>query len=69
MLNLHLNLSITMKSTLKLSWALIIILLVSFISSCKEDEQEPDVMSSFTFTVDATDFKKDTITNQSYILY
>ncbi len=54
-----------MKSTLKLSWALIIILLVSFVSSCKEDEQEPDVMSSFTFTVDATDFKKVTFTNES----
>lgn len=33
--------------------------------SCKKDKDDPEVIASFTFTVDATDFKKVTFTNAS----
>jgi hypothetical protein len=45
-----------MKRIMKLSWVLLLMLSVAFVSSCKEDEQEPDVIASFTFKVDAADF-------------
>ncbi len=41
------------------------LLIIPFIMSCKKDAVEPDVIASFTFTLDATDFKKVTFKNES----
>ena len=39
---------------------------VSLFTACKDDDDpDPDVLSSFTYTVDATDYKKVTFTNAS----
>jgi PKD repeat protein len=54
-----------MKRIMKLSWVLLLMLTVAFVSSCKEDEQEPDVIASFTFAVDAADFMKVAFANES----
>jgi PKD repeat protein len=53
-----------MKKTLKLSWALLFLLTVTFVSSCKDDP-EPEVIASFTSTISATDFMTVTFTNES----
>ncbi len=50
---------------MKLSWVLLLMLSVAFVSSCKDDEKEPEVIASFTFAVDASDFMKVTFTNES----
>ncbi len=54
-----------MKKTLLFSTGFLLLVLVTFISSCKEDEPEDDVIASFTFTVDANDYKKVVFTNES----
>jgi PKD repeat protein len=54
-----------MKRIMKLSWVLLLMLTVAFVSSCKEDEAEPDVIASFTFTADAADFMTVAFTSES----
>ena len=54
-----------MKRTIKLSWALLFLLTVTLVSSCKKDTSEPAVIASFTFKVDAADFMKVAFTNES----
>lgn len=54
-----------MKRTLKLSWALLLMLTVAFVSSCKEDDPEPEVIASFTYAVDANDYKTVAFTNEA----
>ena len=52
-----------MKHLTKHSWAMIALLFITLLSACKEDEAEPEVIASFTYVVDAADFKKITFTN------
>jgi len=54
-----------MKRIMKLSWALLFILTVTLVSSCKDDEKEPDVIASFTSSVNAADFMTVAFTNES----
>ena len=54
-----------MKRIMKLSWVLLLMLTVAFVSSCKEDETEPDVIASFTFKADAADFMTVAFTSES----
>jgi hypothetical protein len=54
-----------MKRTLKLTWALLLSLSVAFVSSCKDDEPEPEVLAGFSFKVSATDYKTVEFTNGS----
>jgi PKD repeat protein len=54
-----------MKRTMKLSWALLFLLTVTLVSSCKKDTPEPAVIASFTFTPDAADFMKVAFTSES----
>lgn len=54
-----------MKKTLLYGTTLFMLVLLTFVYSCKEEEEEPDVIASFTFTVDAVDFHKVTFTNES----
>jgi len=54
-----------MKHIPKLSLLFMMLLGISLLMSCKKDEEEPEVISSFTFQVDAVDFKKVTFTNAS----
>jgi len=54
-----------MKKTMKLNWALLFALIVTLVSSCKDDTSEPAVIASFTFQVSATDYKTVAFTNES----
>jgi PKD repeat protein len=54
-----------MKRTMKLSWALLLLLAVTLVSSCKKSDPEPAVIASFTYTVDASDFLKVNFVNES----
>jgi PKD repeat protein len=54
-----------MKTTMKLNWVLLFALAMTLVSSCKKDSTEPAVIASFTFQVDASDFKKVAFTNES----
>jgi PKD repeat protein len=54
-----------MKKTLLLSAGLFLLVLVLFVSSCKKDEEEPDVIASFTYVLDVNDFKTAIFTNES----
>lgn len=55
-----------MKKSFRISSAVLLLLVVaSYFSSCKKDDPDPEVIASFTFVVDATDFKKVTFTNES----
>jgi len=54
-----------MKQTLKLSWVVFVILLTAFSISCKKKTTEPDVIASFTYKVDTSNFKKVVFTNAS----
>ena len=54
-----------MKKTLRISLALLLTVLLVPFTSCKKDDPEPDVIASFTFAVDASDYKKVTFTNES----
>ena len=54
-----------MKKRMRLGWAMLLILTVTLVSSCKKDDPEPAVIASFTFSVDAADFSKVLFTNAS----
>lgn len=54
-----------MKNFFRLSWAMIALVLVAQFTSCKEDDPAPEVIASFTFAVDASDFMKVQFTNAS----
>lgn len=54
-----------MKKTLRFSLVLLLTVLLVPFTSCKKDDPDPDVISSFTFKVDAADFKKVAFTNES----
>lgn len=54
-----------MKRTMKLNWVLLLSLIVTFVSSCKDDSSEPAVIASFTYAVDASDFMKVAFTSES----
>ncbi len=54
-----------MKKTLLYSTALFMMVLLTFMTSCKKDDPDPEVIASFTFAIDATDYKKVTFTNES----
>ncbi len=54
-----------MKKFQPYQWLAAIALLVTFLFSCKDEDPIPEVISGFTFTVDATDFKKVSFTNAS----
>jgi PKD repeat protein len=53
-----------MKTFMKLSGAILFLLIVAQIMSCKKDKT-PEVIASFTYQVDAVDFKKVTFTSTS----
>lgn len=52
-----------MRKFAKYSWAIMLLLIVAQITSCKKDEKEPEVISSFTFVVDAANYKLVTFTS------
>ncbi len=52
-----------MKQLTKYSWAMMLILVISLSNACKKDTTEPQVIASFTFAVDANNFKIVTFTN------
>ena len=54
-----------MKKTLIFGTSLLLLVLVTFINSCKKDEPEADVIASFTYAPDANDFKTIIFTNES----
>ena len=54
-----------MKKTLNTSLALLLIVLLIPFTSCKKEEPEKDVIASFTFKIDADDYKKVQFTNES----
>ncbi|MCC7318693.1 MAG: PKD domain-containing protein, partial [Bacteroidales bacterium] len=54
-----------MKKTLRISLALLLTVLLVPFTSCKKDEPDPDVIASFTFKVDETDYKKVAFTDAS----
>jgi PKD repeat protein len=54
-----------MKKSISLAGALFFLLVLTQLISCKKEEEDPDVIASFTSQVDAVDFKKVTFTNQS----
>ena len=54
-----------MKRSISLAGALFFLLVLTQLISCKKDEEDPDVIASFTFQVDAADFMKVAFTNQS----
>jgi PKD repeat protein len=54
-----------MKKTMFLSAALMVMALFTLMTSCKKDDPDPEVIASFTFAIDAQDFKKVTFTNES----
>jgi PKD repeat protein len=54
-----------MKRVLIFGAGLLLLALVLFINSCKKDEPTPDVIASFTYVLDANDFKTVIFTNES----
>ncbi len=54
-----------MKNTFKLSWVVFLILATALSMSCKKKTTTPDVIASFTYKVDASDFKKVVFTSAS----
>ena len=54
-----------MKNTIKLSWMIFSVLIISLFISCSKEDEEPDVIASFTYKVDSVDFKKITFTSES----
>ena len=54
-----------MKNRVKLSWAVLLILITALSISCKKKTTEPEVIASFTYQVSASDFKQVTFTNAS----
>ncbi len=54
-----------MKKSISLAGALFFLLVLTQLISCKKEEEDPDVIASFTSQIDAVDFKKVTFTNQS----
>jgi PKD repeat protein len=54
-----------MKHFFRLSWVMIALVMVAQFSSCKKDEPTPQVIASFTFAVDATNYMKVQFTNAS----
>ncbi len=54
-----------MKKALIYGTGILLLVLVTFMNSCKKDEPEPDVIASFTFAVDANDFRTIIFTNES----
>jgi PKD repeat protein len=54
-----------MKKTISLAGALIFLLVLTQLISCKKDEKEPDVIASFTYMQDTNDFMKVAFTNMS----
>lgn len=45
--------------------AIMLLAIATQLGSCKKDDPDPDVIASFTFQADATDFKKVQFTNES----
>jgi PKD repeat protein len=54
-----------MKKTLLFGTSLLLLVLVTFIQSCKEDDPDPEVIASFTFALDPNDFRTVIFTNES----
>jgi PKD repeat protein len=54
-----------MKNVSKFSWVFYLMLIIPLIMSCKKKTTEPDVIASFTYLVDAGNFKKVAFTNAS----
>lgn len=54
-----------MKRFSTLLLGLFTVLVVANFMACKDDPVDPDVLASFTYQADATDFKKITFTNAS----
>ena len=54
-----------MRKFSKFSWIFILMAVFAVAVSCSKDEETPDVISSFTFTVDAANFKMIHFTNAS----
>ena len=54
-----------MKKISTLLLGLLYLMVVTQFTACKEDEDQPDVIASFTYQVDAADFKKVTFTSAS----
>ncbi len=54
-----------MKNVSKFSWVIYVLLIIPLIIGCKKKTTEPDVIASFTYLVDAVDFKKVAFTSAS----
>jgi len=54
-----------MKNVSKFSWVFYLMLVIPLVMSCKKKTTEPDVISSFTYLVDATNYKKVAFTSTS----
>jgi len=54
-----------MKNTLKFSWVVLLIFVTALSISCKKKSTTPELIVSFTYKLDATDFKKVVFTNYS----
>lgn len=54
-----------MKRVVIFGASLLLLVLVTFINSCKKDNPPPDVIASFTYVLDANDFKTAIFTNES----
>jgi PKD repeat protein len=54
-----------MKKLFGLLGVIFLLVVLTQVTSCKKDEDEPDVIASFTFQVDGADFLKVAFTNQS----
>jgi PKD repeat protein len=50
---------------MRLTWAIVTLLLITQWYACKEDEEEPEVIASFTSAVDPNDFMTINFTNES----
>jgi PKD repeat protein len=54
-----------MRNITKFSWVIYILLVIPLIVGCKKKTTEPDVIASFTYKADTSDFKKVQFTSQS----
>ncbi|MCX6284677.1 MAG: PKD domain-containing protein [Bacteroidetes bacterium] len=54
-----------MKNVPKYSWTMLIVMVLVLLASCKKKETTPDVIASFTFSVDASNFLKINFKNAS----
>lgn len=54
-----------MKNLLRASWLIVLSVYVGFFVSCNKDDEEVEVISGFSYVIDADDYRKVTFTNAS----